>query len=67
VPLSESEQIFVALKTLERDVLLVVFFDEDHGMRSCPSAKRESRRYLITWFDRKIRGISEEWHQLVIG
>jgi dipeptidyl aminopeptidase/acylaminoacyl peptidase len=65
VPLSESEQIFVALKTLERDVHLVVFLDEDHGIRGCPSARFASRRYLLTWFDKVLRGLTDEWNELL--
>jgi dipeptidyl aminopeptidase/acylaminoacyl peptidase len=64
VPVSESEQMFISLKTLGREVLLVVFVDEEHGIRGCPSARLNSRRYVVTWFDKHLKGITTEWEQL---
>ena len=55
VPVSEAEQMFVALKTLGREVVLAILPDEEHPMRSCPSAQLATRHYLVDWFDTHLR------------
>lgn len=67
VPLNESEQIFTALKSLGKEVSIVVFPEEDHGMRSSPSSRLASREYLVAWFDKHLQGIEYAWKQLTAG
>jgi dipeptidyl aminopeptidase/acylaminoacyl peptidase len=61
VPPGESEQIFTALKLLGRDVELVRFPGEDHGISSNPEIRTEHREMMIDWFDRKLRGQDAAW------
>jgi dipeptidyl aminopeptidase/acylaminoacyl peptidase len=54
VPVSEAEQMFVALKMLEREVVLAILPDEEHPIRSCPSVQRAVAGMLIDWFDKQL-------------
>jgi dipeptidyl aminopeptidase/acylaminoacyl peptidase len=64
VPLEESQQMFVALRALGRPVHLVIIPNEDHPMRSRPSARLVHQRFLIAWFDNTLRGEHAEWDSL---
>jgi dipeptidyl aminopeptidase/acylaminoacyl peptidase len=67
VPAEESHQMFVALRTLGRPVALVVVPNEDHAMRSRPSARVASQRYVLAWFDRFLRHDPREWDAAAAG
>jgi len=60
VPVGESDQMFVALKLLGKDVAEVRFKGEDHGF-----AKFENRvaemNIVLEWFDMYLKGESEGW------
>ena len=51
VPSGESEQLYTALKVLGRDVELVTFPGEDHGISSTWSRRAENRTMILEWFD----------------
>ncbi|MGH7413797.1 MAG: alpha/beta hydrolase family protein, partial [Candidatus Rokuibacteriota bacterium] len=51
-PIGEAEQLFMALKTLRRDVLLVRFPDENHELSRSgkPRHRLERFRIILEWF-----------------
>ncbi len=61
VPPNESEQMFTALKLLGRDVELVRFPGEDHGLRGKDEDRIAHREMLLDWFDAKLRGQPAAW------
>lgn len=52
-PIGEAEQLFAALKKLRREVVLVRFPDESHGMSRMgkPAHRLERLRWIMRWFD----------------
>jgi dipeptidyl aminopeptidase/acylaminoacyl peptidase len=61
VPPGESEQMFTALKMLGRDVELVRFADEDHGISGSWDNRVAHRTMMLEWFDRWLKNDSTEW------
>jgi acylaminoacyl-peptidase len=61
VPPNESEQMFTALRLLNRPVELVRFPGEDHGLRGTWANRVEHRTMLLEWFDRWLLGQPEAW------
>jgi len=61
VPISESEQIFTALRLLDRPVELVRFPGEDHGLRGKWENRAAHREMLLEWFDRSLRDRPAAW------
>lgn len=61
VPPAESEQMFTALDWLGRDVELVRFGGEDHGLRGRWANRVAHRTMLVEWFDRWLRDQPEGW------
>jgi dipeptidyl aminopeptidase/acylaminoacyl peptidase len=59
VPIINSEQLFLALKRLGREVELVVYPGEFHGL-SKPSYLEDLYRRRIDWYDRHVRGLQPE-------
>ncbi len=53
-PLSQAEELFAALRWLGRDVELVVFEGEHHGLSRSgrPGNRIERQRRIMAWFDR---------------
>jgi dipeptidyl aminopeptidase/acylaminoacyl peptidase len=53
-PLSQAEELFAALRWLGREVELVVFEGEHHGLSRSgrPGNRIERQRRIIAWFDR---------------
>lgn len=51
-PIEQAEQLFVALKTLRREVVLVRFPDENHELTRSgkPRHRLERFRILLEWF-----------------
>jgi dipeptidyl aminopeptidase/acylaminoacyl peptidase len=51
-PVEQSEQLFVTLKRLGREVVLVRFPDETHGMANIgrPRHRLERHRIVLEWF-----------------
>ncbi|WP_338555136.1 prolyl oligopeptidase family serine peptidase [Paenibacillus sp. KS-LC4] len=67
VPLVESEQMFTALKVLKKEVSLITFHEEDHGLRGRPRVKLMQRRLLLAWFDKHLRQKNEAWAAYTAG
>jgi dipeptidyl aminopeptidase/acylaminoacyl peptidase len=61
VPPSESDQMFVALKLLDRDVAYVQFHDEDHGIVNKFENYIEHRQMILEWFDKYCKDQPEGW------
>ena len=56
-PIEQAEQLFVALKTLRREVVFVRFPDENHELTRSgkPRHRLERFRILLEWFARHLR------------
>ena len=56
-PMEQAEQLFVALKTLRREVVLVRFPDENHEMSRSgrPRHRLERFRIILDWFAKYLR------------
>lgn len=61
VPVGESEQMFTALRLLQRPVELVRFEGEDHGLRGSWENRVRHRTMLLEWFDRYLKSEPEAW------
>ena len=57
----ESVQMFTALQTLGRDVEMVTFPGEDHGIAGTFANYVLHRTMMLEWFDRWLRGRPEAW------
>jgi dipeptidyl aminopeptidase/acylaminoacyl peptidase len=57
-PASDNEQLFTALKVLERDVEYILYPDEHHEMKSSgrPDRRIDRMERILAWFDRHVRG-----------
>jgi dipeptidyl aminopeptidase/acylaminoacyl peptidase len=53
--LSNSKQAYRALKTLGRDVELVIYPRENHGIQREPKHEIDKIRRILGWFDRHLR------------
>lgn len=58
---TESEQMFTALRMLDRPVELVRVEGENHGINSRPSIEHRLDAMMLEWFDRWLRGRSDAW------
>jgi dipeptidyl aminopeptidase/acylaminoacyl peptidase len=56
-PIEQGEQLFVALKTLRREVVFVRFPDENHELTRSgkPRHRLERFRILLEWFAKHLR------------
>jgi dipeptidyl aminopeptidase/acylaminoacyl peptidase len=61
-PIEQAEQLFVALKKLRREVLLVRFPDENHDMSRSgkPRHRLERFRFILEWFGKYLQSQTEE-------
>ena len=57
-PIEQAEQLFVALKTLGKDVMFVRFPDENHELSRSgkPRHRLERFRFILDWFSRHLAG-----------
>jgi len=55
-PIEQAEQLFVALKTLGKDVMFVRFPDENHELSRSgkPRHRLERFRFILDWFSRHL-------------
>ncbi|MBA2265697.1 MAG: S9 family peptidase [Chloroflexi bacterium] len=55
-PASDNEQLFTALKVLGREVELILYPDEHHGMKSFgrPDRRIDRMERILAWFDRHL-------------
>jgi len=63
VPEGESEQLYTALRTLGRQVELVTFPGEDHGIAGAWKNWIGHRRMMLEFFDRILRGQPGAWNE----
>ncbi len=63
VPVGESDQMYTALKVLDRDVVFVQFPGEDHGVASTSEKYLTSKRMHLEWFDKHLRGRGGAWEK----
>jgi len=61
VPSTESEQMFTALKVLNKDVAYVRWEGEGHGISAKPSSAREGGLMMLEWFDKHLKGEPGAW------
>ncbi len=57
-PIEQAEQLFVALKTLGKEVMFVRFPDENHELSRSgkPRHRLERFRFILDWFSRHLAG-----------
>ena len=61
VPPGESDQMFTALRVQGKNVELVTFPGEDHGISGSWTNRVEHRTMLLEWFDRWLRDEPAAW------
>lgn len=66
VPPGESEQMYVALKLLDREVEYLKFDEQNHWILSLEK-RRLWTRSIIAWFDRWLKDQPEFWNDLYPG
>ncbi|MGQ0608592.1 MAG: S9 family peptidase [Chloroflexota bacterium] len=56
-PAADNEQLFTALKVLDREVELILYPDEHHDMKSSgrPDRRIDRMERILAWFDRYVR------------
>jgi dipeptidyl aminopeptidase/acylaminoacyl peptidase len=63
VPALESDQMFTALKVLDKDVVYIKWAGEGHGIRGTPRNSRDGRLMMLEWFDKHLKGEAEAWDE----
>ena len=63
VPELESEQMFTALNVLGREVALVKFPGEDHGLAGKPQNYIAHREMMLEWFDKYLKQQPQGWER----
>ncbi|KPJ61440.1 MAG: hypothetical protein AMJ46_01770 [Latescibacteria bacterium DG_63] len=63
VPSLESDQMFAALKVLDKDVVYIKWEGEGHGISSKPSSARDSRHIMLEWFDKHLKDQPDAWNE----
>jgi dipeptidyl aminopeptidase/acylaminoacyl peptidase len=61
VPELESEQMFTALRVQGKEVALVKFPGEDHGIAGKPENYLAHREMTLEWFDKYLKGQPQGW------
>ncbi len=61
VPVGESDQMYTALKALDKEVEFIRFPGEDHGMASTRTKYLTSKRLHVEWFDRWLKDQPGAW------
>jgi dipeptidyl aminopeptidase/acylaminoacyl peptidase len=64
VPVTESEQMYTALKLLGREVSYVRFKGEDHGILGTDENRRLLPQIMLAWWDKYLKGQPEAWDAL---
>jgi dipeptidyl aminopeptidase/acylaminoacyl peptidase len=63
VPSLESDQMFAALRVLDKEVVYIRWEGEGHGISSKPSSRRDSRQIMLEWFDKHLKDQPEAWNE----
>ena len=58
---TESEQMFTALRVLNKETELIRFFGENHGVNSKPSVQLNRDMILLEWFDMHLCNRPDAW------
>ena len=70
-PIEQAEQLFVALKTLGKDVMFVRFPDENHELSRSgkPRHRLERFRFILDWFSRHLAsgGLADRRSRVTTG
>jgi len=61
VPVMESDQMYTALKVLDREVAFVRFPGEDHGVAGKRTSYITSKKMHIEWFDKYLKNQAGAW------
>ena len=61
VPALESDQMFTALKVLDKDVVYIRWSGEGHGIRGTPQNSRDGRLMMLEWFDKHLKDEPGAW------
>ena len=64
VPSVESEQMYTALKLLNKEVEYIRFKGEDHGIRGTDENRRLLPQIMLAWWDKYLKGQPEAWEEL---
>ncbi|MEW6455868.1 MAG: S9 family peptidase [Acidobacteriota bacterium] len=64
VPITESEQLYTALKLLDKEVEFIRFKDEDHGIRGSDENQRAVPEIMMAWWDKYLKNQPEAWDNL---
>jgi len=64
VPVEESEQMFTALKLLNKEVEYVRFKGEDHGILGTDENRILLPRMMLAWWDKDLKNQPEAWKEL---
>lgn len=65
VPLTESEQLFTALKVQNKEVSLIVFPEEQHPIKSKPISYFYQKSYIIAWFEKHLKKDNTLWNKFI--
>ncbi len=64
VPISESEQLFTALKLLGREVEFIRFRGEEHGIGGTDESQHAVPEIMLAWWDKYLKDQPEAWDNL---
>ena len=64
VPVTESEQMFTALKLLGREVSYMRFKGEDHGILGTDENRRLLPQIMLAWWDKYLKDQPEAWDEI---
>jgi dipeptidyl aminopeptidase/acylaminoacyl peptidase len=64
VPVTESEQMYTALKLLGREVSYIRFKGEDHGILGTDENRRLLPQIMLAWWDKHLKGQPEAWDEI---
>jgi dipeptidyl aminopeptidase/acylaminoacyl peptidase len=64
VPVTESEQLFTALKILGREVEYIRFKNEDHGIRGSDENRVVVPKIMLAWWDKYLKDQPDAWKAL---
>jgi dipeptidyl aminopeptidase/acylaminoacyl peptidase len=63
VPALESDQMFTALKVLDKEVVYIRWKGEGHGLRGTPQDSMDGRLIMLEWFDKHLKGEPGAWEE----
>ncbi len=64
VPITESEQLYTALKLLGKEIEYIRFKGEDHGIRGTDENQRAVPEIMMAWWDKYLKDQPDAWDNL---